>query len=52
MGRAGDVVFMHPLAVHCGTSNCTGTPRVMANGMVRVAPGAAGMAWGEAASLA
>jgi len=35
VGSAGDVVFMHPLAVHCGTINCRRTPRIMANGMVR-----------------
>eukprot|EP00946_MAST-07B_sp_MAST-7B-sp1_P001218 g1218.t1 len=36
-GKAGDVVLMHPWLVHSGTTNLRSTPRLMANGMVRVA---------------
>eukprot|EP00946_MAST-07B_sp_MAST-7B-sp1_P005401 g5401.t1 len=35
-GKAGDVVLMHPWLVHSGTTNLRSTPRLMANGMVRV----------------
>jgi ectoine hydroxylase-related dioxygenase (phytanoyl-CoA dioxygenase family) len=33
VGRAGDVVLMHPLLLHTGTTNCAAAPRLMANGM-------------------
>ena len=39
-GRAGDIALVHPLAVHSGTTNHCALPRLMANGMVRLAPGA------------
>jgi ectoine hydroxylase-related dioxygenase (phytanoyl-CoA dioxygenase family) len=33
-GKAGDVVLMHPLLVHSGTTNlCPKLPRILANGM-------------------
>ena len=34
-GRAGDVILMHPLMLHSGTSNEGTELRLMANGMVR-----------------
>jgi hypothetical protein len=34
-GRAGDVILMHPLLLHSGTSNEGTELRLMANGMVR-----------------
>jgi hypothetical protein len=39
-GRAGDVVCMHPLLLHCGTMNLRDTPRVLANGMATLSPAA------------
>lgn len=36
VGSAGDVWLMHPFLVHSGTTNLTGRPRVLANGMARV----------------
>lgn len=36
VARAGDVVLMHPWAVHGGTTNLLKAPRVMANGMAQV----------------
>lgn len=36
VARAGDVVIMHPLIIHSGTTNLSSTPRLMANGMARV----------------
>jgi ectoine hydroxylase-related dioxygenase (phytanoyl-CoA dioxygenase family) len=36
VARAGDVVIMHPLIVHSGTTNLGSRPRLMANGMARV----------------
>ena len=39
VGKAGDIVLMHPLLLHCGTTNFGPRPRVMANGMVRIRPG-------------
>jgi hypothetical protein len=40
--RAGDVVLMHPLTLHSGTTNvdALGAPRLMITGMARVTPGA------------
>ena len=36
VGNAGDVICMHPLAIHCGTTNLSpSVPRLMGNGMVR-----------------
>jgi hypothetical protein len=36
-GKTGDVLLLHPLVVHSGTTNCSrGTVRVMANGMARL----------------
>jgi len=41
VGRAGDVVLMHPLLVHGGTMNLhPHTPRLMANGVARTTVGA------------
>ena len=40
VGKAGDIAIVHPLAVHCGTTNLGQAPRLMANGMVRIAQGA------------
>ena len=34
-GRAGDVILLHPLALHSGTTNWSGAARLMGNGMVR-----------------
>ena len=36
VGRAGDVVLMHPLLVHSGTTNLGPDVRLLANGMARV----------------
>ena len=36
VGRAGDVVLMHPLLIHSGTTNLRTTLRLMGNGMVRM----------------
>jgi hypothetical protein len=36
VGRAGDVVLLHPWMIHGGTTNLSSAPRLMANGMVRV----------------
>ena len=36
VARAGDVVLMHPLVIHGGTTNHSTHPRLMANGMARV----------------
>ena len=36
VARAGDVVLMHPLVIHGGTTNHSLRPRLMANGMARV----------------
>jgi hypothetical protein len=33
--RAGDIFILHPLLVHCGTSNEAREPRLMLNGMAR-----------------
>ena len=40
VGRAGDVVLMHPLIVHCGSTNLSSRVRVMGNGMVRMSKAA------------
>ena len=34
-GRAGDVILLHPLVLHSGTTNWSGAARLMGNGMVR-----------------
>ena len=34
--KAGDIILMHPWAVHGGTTNLSTMPRLMANGMARV----------------
>ena len=34
--KAGDIILMHPWAVHGGTTNLSHLPRLMANGMARV----------------
>jgi hypothetical protein len=39
VGRAGDVVLVHPLLVHSGTTNCGARPRLLANGVARVRKG-------------
>mmetsp|Transcript_24582 Transcript_24582/g.48862 ORF Transcript_24582/g.48862 Transcript_24582/m.48862 type:complete len:425 (+) Transcript_24582:50-1324(+) len=40
-GLAGDVLLLHPLVIHSGTTNCgAGTVRIMANGMARTPSGA------------
>jgi hypothetical protein len=36
LASAGDIFLLHPLLVHCGTSNETSAPRLMLNGMARV----------------
>lgn len=38
VGKAGDVVLMHPLLLHSGTTNCAPRPavRMLANGMARL----------------
>jgi hypothetical protein len=36
VGKAGDVVLMHPLVVHCGSTNLSSRVRIMGNGMVRM----------------
>ena len=42
-GEAGDVVLLHPLVVHSGTTNCSSdVVRVMANGMARMKGGEGG----------
>ena len=38
VGRAGAVALLHPWLAHCGTTNLSDAPRLMANGMVRVTP--------------
>jgi len=38
IGCAGDLVVMHPLLLHSGTTNMRDAPRVMVNGMARVLP--------------
>ena len=38
VGRAGAVALLHPWLAHCGTTNLSDAPRLMANGMVRVKP--------------
>jgi hypothetical protein len=40
VGNAGDVVLLHPLVLHSGTTNAGFLPRVLANGMARLAGGA------------
>ena len=35
---AGAVALLHPWLAHCGTTNLSDAPRLMANGMVRVTP--------------
>ncbi len=37
VGKAGDVVLLHPLVLHSGTTNAGFLPRVLANGMARLA---------------
>ena len=32
-GRAGDVVLVHPLLIHSGTTNLSSAPRILGNGM-------------------
>ena len=39
-GRAGDVILLHPLLLHSGTTNCAQQPRQMLNGMARYTPAA------------
>ena len=39
VGNAGDVVLVHPLLIHSGTTNLRSTPRLLANGMVRLREG-------------
>ena len=39
VGKAGDVVLVHPLLIHSGTTNLRSTPRLLANGMVRIKQG-------------
>ena len=41
-GLAGDVVLMHPLLLHSGTTNLRERPRIMINGMVRAVVGGGG----------
>eukprot|EP00038_Savillea_parva_P015529 m.220690 g.220690 ORF g.220690 m.220690 type:complete len:430 (-) comp31318_c0_seq1:103-1392(-) len=36
VAKAGDVVIMHPLIIHSGTTNLSDAPRIMANGMARI----------------
>ena len=36
VGKAGDVVLMHPLMLHCGSTNLSSRVRIMSNGMVRM----------------
>lgn len=36
VGKAGDLVLVHPWCVHSGTTNLGRQPRLMLNGMVRV----------------
>lgn len=36
VGNSGDVVLMHPLMVHCGSTNLSSRVRIMGNGMVRL----------------
>ena len=36
VGKAGDVVLMHPWLIHSGTTNLRSSPRLLANGMVRI----------------
>ena len=38
VGRPGDIVLLHPLSLHSGTTNWRGRPRLMGNGMVRLRP--------------
>ena len=35
LASAGDIFLLHPLLVHCGTSNERNVPRLMLNGMAR-----------------
>lgn len=35
VGKAGDIVLLHPWCVHSGTTNLGTRPRIMLNGMVR-----------------
>ncbi len=39
-GAAGDIVLLHPLLLHSGTTNVSSTPRLMLNGMARIRPDA------------
>lgn len=36
VGKAGDIVLMHPLMLHCGSTNLSSRVRIMGNGMVRM----------------
>jgi ectoine hydroxylase-related dioxygenase (phytanoyl-CoA dioxygenase family) len=36
VAKRGDVIIFHPWVIHCGTTNLRATPRLMANGMVRL----------------
>lgn len=36
VGTAGSVVLVHPWLIHCGTTNHSSRPRLLANGMVRI----------------
>ena len=36
VAKRGDIVIFHPWVIHCGTTNLRATPRLMANGMVRL----------------
>merc|ERR1712078_956431 len=38
VGHPGDIVLLHPLSLHSGTTNWRGRPRLMGNGMVRLRP--------------
>jgi hypothetical protein len=52
IGRAGDMVLMHPLLIHSGTSNCAVLPRVLVNGIARLKPNTVspiGCTYGDAA---
>jgi hypothetical protein len=40
IGAAGDVVLLHPLLLHSGTTNACAAPRLMLNGMARITPAA------------
>ena len=37
-GAAGDIVLLHPLLLHSGTTNASNSPRLMLNGMTRIRP--------------